>query len=235
MGAAIFALFILLVSCPVAMADDPKPRLVLGVESATHEVQHTHPSVLVVKATGQVRTLGYSKPTLTRTKYVTPPQDGVQDYQFTAIPPSGLAAQALGDVRGEDRWQNFETEAPWLKGVRILGEGAGSKLIWIKADVVLTSEAMTGKAKVGQVVEVQVSHARAQFPPTDVSVSAGGQVVQPSSYTHLSPVKDENADGLAIHRFRFPATTKGRQKVTITFKLGATHVERTIELDVTES
>ena len=216
--------------CVTANVDDPKPQLVPVIEDVTYAVQKINPPVLIVKVTGQVRTLGYSKPTLTRTQSVTPPQDGVQDYQFTAIPPTGIAGQALAEVHAEDAWPDFEKSAPWLKGVRIRGTGTGVKLIWIKADVIVPLAEMTGKAKVGQVVEIQVNQATAKPVPTDVVISVGGQVVPASQFSHATSGDVTNA----THSFRFLVTTKGNQKITISCALGKSKIERTVELSVME-
>ncbi|QDT02390.1 Tyrosinase [Rubripirellula lacrimiformis] len=59
--------------------------------------------------------------------FVTPPQDGYQIYQLTSVPPAGPATTQITTVTATDSWINFEKEAPWLRGVRVLGVGDGVK------------------------------------------------------------------------------------------------------------
>jgi hypothetical protein len=77
---------------------------------------------LTVTAVGEVPTAGYTKPTLTRVNYFRKPDDGMQDYQFQAVPPAGVAAQVVSQVEASDTWRSLPQ---WVKGVRIHGAGDG--------------------------------------------------------------------------------------------------------------
>lgn len=58
----------------------------------------------------------WSDPQLSRYEYVTPPADGIQEYDFVAVPPSGIVDQTLTPIRAVD------TVSPipeWCKGVRV--------------------------------------------------------------------------------------------------------------------
>jgi hypothetical protein len=77
---------------------------------------------LTVTAVGEVPTAGFTKPTLTRVTYVKQPDDGIQDYTFEAVPPDGVAAQVISEVKASDTW---ESVPDWVKGVRIHGVGEG--------------------------------------------------------------------------------------------------------------
>jgi hypothetical protein len=77
---------------------------------------------LTVTAVGEVRTAGYTKPTLTRVTYIKQPDDGIQDYTFEAVPPDGVAAQVISEVKASDTWESLPD---WVRGVRIHGVGEG--------------------------------------------------------------------------------------------------------------
>lgn len=103
----------------------PGPQVVAKILKADYEEQETAPPNLVVRATGQVSSGGYTKPTLLRAVYTTAPEDGIQDYFLVAIPPSGPAIQVISEVKASDTWKGFRKEAPWIKGIRVHGIGEG--------------------------------------------------------------------------------------------------------------
>jgi hypothetical protein len=103
-------------------ADPVTVKTILKVEFAIQEID---PPNLVVYATGEVPTGGWSGAKLTRKKYDTPPADGIQDYTLTAVAPTGIVTQALSKVEARDTWSRYTVEAPWLKGVRVHGAGKG--------------------------------------------------------------------------------------------------------------
>jgi hypothetical protein len=88
------------------------------------DIQTPQPGVLVVTATGKVPRTGYTKPTLSKVAYITPPDDGYQDYHLMAIPPE-VGGDVISPVTAKHEWKNFTAEAPWLKGVRVHGVGKG--------------------------------------------------------------------------------------------------------------
>ena len=83
------------------------------------EIQESSPPTLVVKAEGEVRTTGWTDAGLSRAVYVDPPADGIQDYTFSAMPPSGPSGDQITPVEAEDRWPGY---ADWVKGVRVTSE-----------------------------------------------------------------------------------------------------------------
>ncbi|VTR97228.1 hypothetical protein [Tuwongella immobilis] len=103
----------------------PEPIIVKKILSVDYSIQKINPPNLVVSVVGQVPTGGYTKPTLVRTIYVTPPEDGIQEYTLMVVPPTGVVTNALAKVKAEDTWKGYTKEAPWVKGVRILGVGKG--------------------------------------------------------------------------------------------------------------
>ena len=95
---------------------------ILSVDYVEEEIL---PPNLVVTVVGEVPTAGYSKTVLLRVVYVVPPADGIQDYILFSTPPAGPAAQVISQVTGKDTWKGYRKEAPWIKGIRVRGLGAG--------------------------------------------------------------------------------------------------------------
>ena len=96
------------------MAGDPK--LVMEVTDVSTSWLESNPPFLVVHAQGKAATAGWTNPTLTRVVYVTEPADGIQDYDFQAIPPTGIVPEVVTPVQASDRWHD---PAKWVKGVRV--------------------------------------------------------------------------------------------------------------------
>lgn len=126
-AAGLAAAAVLGLSDPTAGQDAKKagPATVTPVLKVEIAIQEINPPNLVVTATGEVRTGGWSGAKLTRKKYDTPPKDGIQDYTLTAVPPEGFATLAFETVMASDTWKAYTKDAPWLKGIRIHGEGKG--------------------------------------------------------------------------------------------------------------
>ena len=126
-AAGLAAAAVLGLSDPTAGQDAKKaePKTVATIVKVELAIQEIAPPNLVVTATGEVPTGGWSGAKLTRKTYVTPPKDGIQDYTLTAVPPDGVAAQVISTVKASDTWKAYTKEAPWLKGVRVHGEGKG--------------------------------------------------------------------------------------------------------------
>lgn len=127
---AIAISFSLLANACGAFAQDRKsePRIVGKILAVDYVEEEIKPPNLIVTATGEVPTAGFTKPTLVRAVYVTPPADGIQDYFLMAVPPSGPAATVVSQVKASDKWKAFKVEAPWIKGVRVHGVGDGVML-----------------------------------------------------------------------------------------------------------
>jgi hypothetical protein len=122
----IAALGVAMLLGPIGSAQEkPGPRLVGKILNVDTKVQVSDPPNLIVAVTGQVTTGGYTKPRLLRAVYATPPEDGIQDYFLLAIPPDGIAAQVISEVKASDSWKAYTKEAPWLKGVRVHGVNGG--------------------------------------------------------------------------------------------------------------
>ncbi|MEO7602030.1 MAG: hypothetical protein ABIS39_02030 [Sphingomicrobium sp.] len=93
-----------------------KSQLVAEVTDVSTSWLESEPPFLVVNAKGKVGTPGWTNPTLTRAVYVTPPADGIQEYDFSATPPTGIVQQVVTAIAAADRWHD---PANWVKGVRV--------------------------------------------------------------------------------------------------------------------
>ena len=70
---------------------------------------------LLLAALGQVPTSGWSSPELAGRVYITPPEDGIWDFDFLAQAPAGMAADVVTPILAVQA-----SDAPdWVKGVRV--------------------------------------------------------------------------------------------------------------------
>lgn len=105
-----------------------EPHIVKKITKVEYAFLERRPPVLEVTAYGEVPTSGYDpdKVLLTRVLYITPPDDGIQDYTLTAVPPGGIVNPVISTVKGVNKW---EAPAKWVKGVRIHGVDDGVKVV----------------------------------------------------------------------------------------------------------
>lgn len=125
---AVCFMSVLLLLQSVSVAEDtkkPQPQIVGKILKVDSIMEKIMPPNLLVTAVGQVPTEGYTKVQLVRVIYVTPPEDGIQDYILFAVPPSGPAAQVLSEVKATNTWEAYDREARWIKGFRVHGVGDG--------------------------------------------------------------------------------------------------------------
>lgn len=103
------------------------------IKKVEYAIQTSLPPNLLITAHGEVPTTGWSNVQLLRRVYVTPPSDGIWEYDLFALPPSGPAAQVITKVQASNTWKDYDQS---IKGVRIYGVGKGVKEIKIgkKAD-----------------------------------------------------------------------------------------------------
>jgi len=104
-----------------------EPFLVPKILSIDIALEKRLPPNLLVTATGEVPTPNH-KGILTRAVYAKPPADGIQDYHLKTSPPSGVVPQVISTVTASDRWEDYQSQAPWLKGVRIHGIDKGVRV-----------------------------------------------------------------------------------------------------------
>ena len=95
--------------------------------------------ILSIVAHGTVTTSGWRNPRLIPYVYITPPADGIYDFDFVADAPDGQALQVLLPISAKEEWQDFPSD---LKGVRIHAStnSVEKKLDEAKAAKVLVAE-----------------------------------------------------------------------------------------------
>ena len=115
----------LMVLCLILMASSfglfaqQLPMLVREVISVDLTMEKTNPPNAIIKAKGKVMTAGHSNPRLLQVLNVTPPADGVQEFEFYVDPPSPskVVAQVITDI--ETPLLRVEHIPTWMKGIRV--------------------------------------------------------------------------------------------------------------------
>jgi hypothetical protein len=105
----------------------PRGEVLKTVISATAEFDKDKKK-LTINAVGQVPTGGWSGAKLTR-KTKEAPKDGIYEYELTAVRPTGIVTQVISKVKASDVWENPPAD---LKGIKILGVGAGAKTVKVE-------------------------------------------------------------------------------------------------------
>lgn len=88
---------------------------VYSAESACFHINKSNPPQLVVSASGQVNSSGWSNGRLIPWVYVDQPADGIQDFDFVATAPSGFVLWVISPIGGEGTIEMQD----WMKGIRI--------------------------------------------------------------------------------------------------------------------
>lgn len=88
---------------------------VYSVQDVYFHINKSNPPQLVVHAIGMASTSGWTNGKLSSRQYVTPPADGIQDFDFVATPPAGIALQVLSPISGDGEIQMEN----WMQGVRV--------------------------------------------------------------------------------------------------------------------
>jgi hypothetical protein len=96
---------------------------VLCVDSVQVAILESKPPQFAVMANGKVPSTGWTQPELSMWFYVVPPEDGIQDYDFVARPPSGIVLPVVTPIsvfHPDPRDpRNYWGKGKPLKGVRI--------------------------------------------------------------------------------------------------------------------
>jgi len=85
------------------------------------------PPSLGVSASGMASTLNWKNPRLEPRHYTTPPADGVQEFDFVADPPTGMAPQVMTPIAGAG---SLDPAPDWLRGVRVFAATNQVEQIW---------------------------------------------------------------------------------------------------------
>lgn len=106
---------------------EPKGELLKTVVDATAEFDKD--GKLVINATGQVPTGGWSGAKLTPREAKAAPKDGVYEFELTAVRPDGIVTQVISKVKATYTWEKVPAD---LKGVKILGDEKGAKTVKVE-------------------------------------------------------------------------------------------------------
>lgn len=81
------------------------------------DIIKSNPPSLHVSADGYVTTSGWTCGMLMPREYVTPPADGIQEFDFVATPPDGIVLQVISKISAS----GVLPEMPaWVRGVRVV-------------------------------------------------------------------------------------------------------------------
>jgi len=97
----------------------PESQLIYSVNDVELAILKSDPPQLSISAKGETRTGGWTNPELVEIIYVTPPADGIYEYEFVATPPDGPSTTALTPIEAETVRHSIPKE---LKGVRVKAE-----------------------------------------------------------------------------------------------------------------
>lgn len=86
------------------------------VESVSAVFLKSHPPTFLVNAVGTVPTGGWSDGQLAPRVYITPPADGLWDFDFVAKAPTGIATTVISSIGAS--FSLFDPPA-WVKGARV--------------------------------------------------------------------------------------------------------------------
>lgn len=89
---------------------------ILSVKEGRIYILKSNPPQWSVKAEGIAATPNWSNPRLEQRYYINFPEDGIQDFDFVADPPSGIVNQVLSPITAYADWVNVPE---YVKGVRI--------------------------------------------------------------------------------------------------------------------
>jgi hypothetical protein len=90
-------------------------KKIFSVDAVHLAIDKGNPAQLHVAAMGQVSSSGWKGPVLVPRLYFVAPADGIQDLDFRATPPSGIALTVILPISADIVLDLVD----WLKGVRV--------------------------------------------------------------------------------------------------------------------
>lgn len=90
-------------------------KKILSVDAVHLAIDKSNPPRLHVAAMGQVGSSGWKGAVLAPRLTIVPPEDGIQDLDFLATPPTGMALTVLLPISADITLDMVA----WLKGVRV--------------------------------------------------------------------------------------------------------------------
>lgn len=115
---------------------------VMSVTNVDLHLMKSHPPKIAVWAEGKVASSGWRDASLDAWRYIAPPADGIQDFDFTAEPPAGSALAVVRPISAEALLENVSIENYWgpsraLAGVRVHAQD-GAKVVMLGAEAKTT-------------------------------------------------------------------------------------------------
>jgi hypothetical protein len=92
---------------------------IFRVDKVSHSWNKKLPPTLNIVASGVTRSGGWTAPSLEPRIYVMPPQDGVQDFDFVAVKPTGPSTDQLAEIEASTVMEDLPS---WFRGVRVHAE-----------------------------------------------------------------------------------------------------------------
>jgi hypothetical protein len=89
---------------------------ILETVSIDLQILKREPPILDIIAIGNVTSSGWKHGRLVPYIYITPPADGIYEFDFVAEPPTGPALTVILPIVAQGQWEDFP---PDLKGVKI--------------------------------------------------------------------------------------------------------------------
>ena len=91
------------------------------VETVHYALAKSQPPDLLVHAQGLVPTSGWQNAVLSAWVYVTPPADGIQDFDMLAEPPQGIVLQVISKISAHTAIEQVDLANYWGPGLPLLG------------------------------------------------------------------------------------------------------------------
>jgi hypothetical protein len=92
---------------------------IFQVDSVTLSLNKKLPPDLIVEAEGMCSTSDWKDGELNPYVYITPPADGIQEFDFVATPPTGISRPVLTPIEASHIMRDMPD---WVRGVRIYAE-----------------------------------------------------------------------------------------------------------------
>ncbi|MGE0606822.1 MAG: hypothetical protein AB7O62_06820 [Pirellulales bacterium] len=107
------------------MTDQASPTIRLERISKILSIKHkfipTDPPEVRFVVTGEVDSTGWTEAQLVRRIYVSPPAEGIWEYDLLAKPPASPSPPTRAIVTVEESWKSLDTAK--VKGIRVYGTG----------------------------------------------------------------------------------------------------------------
>ncbi len=106
-------------------------KKILKVKDIELSILKTNPPILKIKCEGEVNSSGWNNAQLIPYVYITPPADGIYEFDFVADEPNGPSSDVIGDIKAIYEWQSFPTD---LNGVRVFASQNNEEELLMQKD-----------------------------------------------------------------------------------------------------